>query len=71
MKKVSIFILFIVMNFSIALAPCSYANTLSFSDNPKAIQSASNSVVKLNCYDRYGNLYASGSAFAHLKRMFL
>ena len=64
MKKVSILILFIVMNFSITLAPCVYANTLSFSDNPDAIQSASNSVVKLNCYDRYGNLYASGSAFA-------
>lgn len=39
-------------------------STVSFSDDPKAIQTASNSVIMLSCYDKDGNLYATGSAFA-------
>lgn len=38
--------------------------TLPFSDDPAAIASASQSVVKLNCYDKNGVLYSSGSGFA-------
>lgn len=35
----------------------------SFSDNTSAIAQASNSVVMLNCYDKDGELYATGSGF--------
>lgn len=35
-----------------------------FSDDPKAIQTVSNSVIMLNCYDKNGELYSTGSAFA-------
>ena len=38
--------------------------TVAFSDDPEAIAAASQSVVKLNCYDKGGNLYATGSGFA-------
>lgn len=38
--------------------------TTAFSNDPDAITLASKSVVKLNCYDKSGNLYATGSAFA-------
>ena len=37
---------------------------VAFSDNPTAISAASQSVVKLNCYDKNGDLYATGSGFA-------
>ena len=37
---------------------------VAFSDNPTAISTASQSVVKLNCYGRNGDLYATGSGFA-------
>lgn len=36
----------------------------AFSDNPAAISVASQSVVKLNCYDKNGDLYVTGSGFA-------
>ena len=36
----------------------------AFSDNPQAIQDASESVVMLNCYDASGELFCTGSAFA-------
>ncbi len=36
----------------------------AFSDDTTAIQTASNSVVMLGCYDQYGELCATGSAFA-------
>lgn len=36
----------------------------AFSDDPAAISEASQSVVKLNCYDKNGDLYATGSGFA-------
>ena len=35
-----------------------------FSDSPTAISDAAKSVVKLNCYDENGVLYATGSGFA-------
>jgi len=38
--------------------------TTAFSSDPDAIAIASKSVVKLNCYDRSGDLYATGSGFA-------
>ncbi len=41
-----------------------YSEVLSFSDDPKAIQTASASMVMINCYDRDGSLYTTGSAFA-------
>lgn len=37
-----------------------------FSDNPKAIEKASISVVRLQCYDKDNELYCTGSAFAAL-----
>ena len=40
------------------------ASDKAFSDNPQAIQAASESVVMLNCYDESDKLYCTGSAFA-------
>lgn len=40
------------------------AGKVPFSDNPKEIQVASNSVIMLSCYDKNGELYSTGSAFA-------
>ena len=40
----------------------------SFSDNPVAIETASESVVMLSCYDKSGALYASGSGFALIEK---
>lgn len=40
------------------------ASPIAFSDDPTAILEASQSVVKLNCYDKAGELYATGSGFA-------
>lgn len=37
---------------------------LAFADDPAAISSASQSVVKLDCYDKDGQLFATGSGFA-------
>ena len=37
---------------------------IAFSDDPTAIQQASKSVVLLECYDKNGDLYCTGSAFA-------
>lgn len=36
----------------------------AFSDNPEAIATASQSVVKLTCYDKNGDIYSTGSGFA-------
>ncbi|MBQ9662088.1 MAG: trypsin-like peptidase domain-containing protein [Oscillospiraceae bacterium] len=38
--------------------------SVAFSDDTTAIQAASNSIVMLSCYDQYGELCATGSAFA-------
>ncbi len=50
----------------ISSLPTRYADgmALPFSDDTKAIQAASASVVMLNCYDKNGSLYSTGSAFA-------
>lgn len=40
------------------------AERTPFSDSPDAIQAASDSVVLLNCYDKKGELFCTGSAFA-------
>lgn len=37
----------------------------AFSDNPEAISIASQSVVKLNCYNKSGELLSTGSGFAY------
>lgn len=42
--------------------------SVAFSDNPEAIAAASQSVVKLNCYDKNGELYAAGSGFAAFEK---
>ena len=47
-----------------ASPPTTEEPALSFSDSPDAIQAASNSVVMLSCYDQFGDMIASGSAFA-------
>lgn len=40
----------------------------SFSDNPAAIETASESVVMLSCYDKSGELYTTGSGFALIEK---
>lgn len=62
MKKTVGIILALVL--CLSLIPHGFADAVSFSDDPKAIQAASNSVVMLSCYDKDGNLFATGSAFA-------
>ncbi len=62
-KKICLFLV-IVLCFSILPTCYASAENASFSDDPKAIQVASNSVIMLSCYDKDGNLYATGSAFA-------
>lgn len=64
MKKTICLFLVIVLCFSIMPTCYASAENASFSDDPKAIQVASNSVIMLSCYDKDGNLYATGSAFA-------
>ncbi|MCR5088790.1 MAG: S1C family serine protease [Oscillospiraceae bacterium] len=63
MKKIGILLLLVVC---LTCFSASYADgmALPFSDDPKAIQEASASVVMLNCYDKNGSLYSTGSAFA-------
>lgn len=46
------------------IAPEITVSQIAFSDDPEAISAASQSVVKLNCYDKHGDLYATGSGFA-------
>lgn len=46
------------------VVPETTAPQIAFSDDPAAISAASQSVVKLNCYDKNGDLYATGSGFA-------
>lgn len=64
MKKTISLFLVIVLCFSIMPTCYASAENASFSDDPKAIQVASNSVIMLSCYDKNGELYATGSAFA-------
>lgn len=54
----------LVITFCFSLACCAFPGRVPFSDDSKAIQVASNSVIMLSCYDKDGNLYATGSAFA-------
>lgn len=62
MKKAICLVLSICLCFS--LSCCAASKTDSFSDDSKAMQEASNSVIMLSCYDKNGELYATGSAFA-------
>ena len=41
----------------------------AFSEDPAAISAASQSVVKLNCYDKSGELYATGKVLPVLPTM--
>lgn len=50
-----------------ALLTCAYADSSSFIDNPEAISSATDSVVMLYCYDKSGELIATGSGFAAIE----
>lgn len=45
-----------------------FTSNNSFSDNPAAIETASESVVMLSCYDKSGELCASGSGFALIEQ---
>ncbi len=58
---ITVFGLIIVVSFILSAVSKSQN---SFSDNPSAIETASKSVVMINCYDKSGKLYASGSGFA-------
>lgn len=42
--------------------------SVGFADDPTAISKAAESVVKLNCYDKNGDLYATGSGFAAFEK---
>lgn len=64
MKKTICLLLVVVLCFSIMPTCYASADAVAFSDDPKAIQVASNSVIMLSCYDKNGELYCSGSAFA-------
>ena len=46
------------------IVPETTVSQIAFSDDPTAISAASQSVVKLNCYDKNGELYSTGSGFA-------
>lgn len=46
------------------IMPETVISQITFSDDPNAITTASQSVVKLNCYNKSGELYATGSGFA-------
>ena len=63
-KKLIFSILLFVFCCSIIPICCASAEAPSFSDDPKAIQSASKSVIMLNCFDKDGKPYTTGSAFA-------
>ena len=64
MKRIICVFLSIVLLFTLFPFTYAVAENISFEDDPKAIQTASNSVIMLSCYDKEGNLYATGSAFA-------
>ena len=64
MKKTISLILVFIFCFSFTPFCYAVADDVPFSDDPKAIQVASNSVIMLSCYDKDGKLYATGSAFA-------
>ena len=61
MKKIISLALAVICCLSLA---CCASSAVPFSDDSSAIQVASNSVIMLSCYDKEGNLYATGSAFA-------
>ena len=46
------------------IVPETTISQIAFSDDPVAISAASQSVVKLTCYDKNGEVYATGSGFA-------
>lgn len=46
------------------IVPETSVSQIAFSDDPTAISAASQSVVKLNCYNKNGELCATGSGFA-------
>ena len=65
-KKVRLAPIFvsIIAVLGIAVVLLFFLGSKPFSDDPEAIAEASQSVVKLNCYDKSGSLYATGSGFA-------
>lgn len=64
MKKFFCLVLSTALLLALSATMFASADNLAFSDDPKAIQAASNSVIMLSCYDKDGNLYSTGSAFA-------
>ena len=59
-----LFVFFIVVGAVILIIIIAPWKKISFSDNTDEIRKASESVVLLQCYDKNGELYCSGSAFA-------
>ena len=53
-----------INNTAVQIVPETTVSQIAFSDDPTAISAASQSVVKLNCYDKNGDLYSTGSGFA-------
>ena len=67
-KHLSILIVSIIVFISFVAGLCVFLffRKTPFSDNTEAISNAENSVVKIYCYDIYGNDSASGSGFVYL-----
>ena len=63
-KTISLFLCLCLFMSLWGAASADAASDKAFSDNPQAIQAASESVVMLNCYDESDKLYCTGSAFA-------
>ena len=53
-----------INNLADPIVPETTVSQSAFSDDPTAISAASQSVVKLNCYNKYRELCATGSGFA-------
>lgn len=61
--------LFVLLALLVAAAAAAFIllspdKEVPFSENPEAISAAASSVVRLDCYDKNGELYATGSGFA-------
>ena len=63
-KTVILIILSAAVLAAVAVLLYMFVFSKNFSDNPKAINEASSSVVLLDCYDKNNEPYCTGSAFA-------
>lgn len=67
MKKTICLIISFLLCLSLLPYNITFADIVSFSDDPKAIASAAESVLMLTCYDEKGDAVATGSGFLALE----